>query len=58
VCAAGWAYVGVAAPRKDEARVVLRHIGGRWQVLTYGSAPCQEPRVADAPAAVRAAAGC
>ena len=57
-CAAGWAFAMVTAPNSEDARVVLRHHGGRWQVLTYGSTPCTEPRVADAPATVRAAAGC
>jgi hypothetical protein len=58
VCAAGWAFALVTAPNTEDARVVLRNYAGRWQVLTYGSAPCSEPRVADAPAAVRTAAGC
>jgi hypothetical protein len=58
VCEKGWAYAGVTAPEADETRVVLRHTGGKWTVLTFGSAPCSEPRVADAPAKVRAAAGC
>jgi len=58
VCEAGWAYAAIAAPGADENRVVLRHTAGKWTVLTFGSAPCSEPRVADAPAKVRAAAGC
>ena len=58
VCEAGWAYTAVGAPGAEEARVVLRHTQGKWQVLTYGSAPCAEPRVAEAPVRVRMAAGC
>lgn len=58
VCAAGWAYTTVTAPNVEENRVVLWHTGGRWQVVTSGSAPCVEPRVADAPKPIRAAAGC
>jgi len=58
VCAAGWAFAEVSAPNTENARIVLRHHAGRWQVLTYGTAPCSEPRVADAPVKVRAAAGC
>jgi len=58
VCEAGWAYAAVAVPGADENQVVLRHTGGKWTVLTFGSAPCSEPRVGDAPAKVRTAAGC
>jgi len=58
VCDAGWAYAAVTNPGADETRVVLRHTAGKWKVLTFGSAPCSEPRVGDAPAKVRSAAGC
>jgi len=58
VCEAGWAYAAVTNPGADETRVVLRHTAGKWKVLTFGSAPCSEPRVGDAPAKVRSAAGC
>jgi hypothetical protein len=58
ICEAGWAYASIAEPGLDPAGVVLRHTAGRWQVLTFGSTPCAEPRVADAPAKIRAAAGC
>lgn len=58
VCEKGWAFATLTAPDADETRVVLRHTGGKWTVLTYGSAPCSEPRVSEAPAKVRTAAGC
>jgi hypothetical protein len=58
VCAAGWGYAAIEPPGQEGVGVVLRHHGGRWQVLTLGSTPCAEPRVDDAPPKVRTAAGC
>jgi hypothetical protein len=58
VCETGWAFAAVSEPKQESASVVLRHVKGRWEVLTYGSAPCVEPRVGDAPPKVRTAAGC
>jgi hypothetical protein len=58
VCAAGWAFAEVTVPGKEPASAVLRHAAGRWQVLTYGTSPCAEPRLGDAPPQVRTAAGC
>ncbi len=41
VCAAGWAFAEVSAPNTENARIVLRHHAGRWQVLTYGTRAVQ-----------------
>jgi hypothetical protein len=57
-CAKDWSAATVAGPDADPLEVVLRTRNGRLYVVTAGSGLCGDPDVADAPAAVRTAAGC
>jgi hypothetical protein len=57
-CAGDWSAATVAVPDADPLEVILRSRGGRLYVVTAGSGLCGDPDVADAPATVRAAAGC
>ncbi|HEY0357469.1 MAG TPA: hypothetical protein VGD11_02750 [Mycobacteriales bacterium] len=57
-CAGDWSAATVTGPEADPLEVVLRTRNGRLYVVTAGSALCADPDVADAPPAVRAAAGC
>ncbi|WP_157641161.1 hypothetical protein [Longispora albida] len=54
VCSSGWAVASLYAPSAGPARAVLQKTGGRWIVLTLGSAElCTAPGVPAAPEAIR-----
>jgi hypothetical protein len=48
----------VTAPDADPLGVVLERRNGRLYVVVAGTAVCEDPDAAEAPARVRAAIGC
>jgi hypothetical protein len=58
VCDNGWAFASVGAPDLEDVFAVLRYSAQHWELLTYGSEPCADSQVRQAPAKVRTAAGC
>jgi hypothetical protein len=58
VCAGDWVGATVTAPDADPLGVVLERRNGRLYVVVAGTAVCEDPDAAEAPARVRAAIGC
>jgi hypothetical protein len=60
VCAGGWATTTVELTKlaSDPAHAVLRHVGGQWRAITYGTdGLCGAPGMRSAPAGIRKALG-
>jgi hypothetical protein len=60
VCDGGWATttMEVTTVVADPARVVVRHVGGRWRAVIYGTdGLCGAPGMRPAPAGIRKALG-